>query len=176
MTNLHNINHRNYGHKILSAPEIRTSARQILEAASKRMPPYKELMKSYTVHDVKLEDLIRSLVSDKGSSAVTCHHCFNVCGGRPRCKYCQSKAYCSEECQTEDWEIHKVFCEKIQKAASEGETGRRISKREVYKDTVALQEKFQVLENLLLTSKMTGNDDAIATIQHYFKHGLENKK
>ena len=61
----------------------------------------------------------------------SCHNCFQSCINRLRCMKCQSKLYCSEECRTEDFEDHNIFCDLIHEEAEEGETGRRISKREV---------------------------------------------
>jgi hypothetical protein len=74
---------------------------------------------------------------------INCHYCGMYCMGRPRCKYCQSKAYCSQQCQTKDWSIHQIFCQKIQDAAAAGETGRRISKTKV--DQLAMEKDVERL-------------------------------
>ena len=65
-----------------------------------------------------------------GVAPFQCHQCASPSGGRPRCKYCQSKIYCDAACQAEDWPIHELFCKKIQEAAEAGEEGRRKSKHE----------------------------------------------
>jgi len=79
------------------------------------------------------EDLFKALLTKITMSPLYCHQCGRSCRGRPRCKYCQSKAYCSEECQSEDWQVHQLFCKEIQEAEAGGEGGRRVSKREVEK-------------------------------------------
>merc|ERR1719319_1897871 len=85
-------------------------------------------------HVRKVEDKIESAAQTEMSRMPnSCHHCGRKCKGRPRCKYCQSKVYCSEECQSVDWEIHQMFCKDIQEAAAGGEMGRRFSKREIDK-------------------------------------------
>jgi len=82
-------------------------------------------------HMIKQENKIESAaMTEMCTMANNCHHCGNWCRGRPRCRYCQSKVYCSEECQSADWEVHQLFCKDIQEAAAGGEGGRRVSKME----------------------------------------------
>jgi len=82
--------------------------------------------------------IARAAQAEMNSMPNACHQCGMLCKGRPRCRYCQSKVYCSEECQSADWEIHEMFCKDIQEAAAGGEGGRRLSKREIDK---AAEEK-----------------------------------
>jgi hypothetical protein len=170
------VNDAHSGHRISKRDEIMKSIQHLLDAASLRMPPHKELMETmcggavrqtcnacraditvedFVIHNEnfrhthgvltlglnglqtscrkctsKVQEVSENCAPTVDDLGGLCHNCFKGCSGRPRCKYCQSKAYCSEECQTEDWEIHKMFCESIQKAEAEGEMGRRISKRE----------------------------------------------
>jgi len=82
-------------------------------------------------HMTKEENKLESAaMTEMCTMANNCHHCGNWCRGRPRCRYCQSKVYCSEECQSADWEVHQLFCKDIQEAAAGGEGGRRVSKME----------------------------------------------
>ena len=78
-------------------------------------------------HSVEEEKSVRR--QEAAAFGIFCHNCGIPCRGRPRCKGCQSKSYCSEECQTEDLVVHELFCTKIQDAASAGELGRRVSKK-----------------------------------------------
>jgi len=105
----------------------------------------------------KCEDKMRREEDKKARKALAemnsgmpnnCHHCGRMCRGRPRCKYCQSKAYCSDECKSADWEIHQLFCENIQDAAAGGEMGRKISKREIEKkaEEMATKEYYEAVQ------------------------------
>ena len=94
---------------------------------------------------VQEENKIKCVAQTEMSIISTkCHQCGVLCKGRSRCRYCQSKVYCSEECKSADWEIHEMFCKEIQEAAEGGEMGRRLSKREMdKKGEVMATEDFQ---------------------------------
>ena len=66
---------------------------------------------------------------------VDCHNCSKSSETRLRCFNCQSKVYCSEECKIDDLKDHEMCCDLIRAEAEKGETGRRISKREVDRAT-----------------------------------------
>ena len=77
-----------------------------------------------------------------------CAYCFKQCAGRPRCGGCKSKVYCSKECQEQDWEVHELFCEALNK-----EKRRYRSKRQIDEN---IQERLETQDNLVKNcSKVT---------------------
>ena len=40
----------------------------------------------------------------------TCAACFSACTGKKKCSNCKSVRYCSRECQTNHWSLHKKQC------------------------------------------------------------------
>jgi len=84
--------------------------------------------KDYMIHEEYIE--AQRALCFMQNLALFCSNCGKNCRGRPRCKDCQSKVYCNEDCLAEDAQLHQLFCQGIQDAAAEGELGRRISKRE----------------------------------------------
>merc|ERR1711997_1300202 len=87
--------------------------------------------------ELKNEDnaILYSALTDINTLSNHCHNCDMLCRGRPRCKDCKAKVYCSEECQATDLEVHQMFCKSIQEAMARGEMGRKVSKREMDKKT-----------------------------------------
>eukprot|EP00923_Selenidium_pygospionis_P009903 GHVN01017085.1.p1 GENE.GHVN01017085.1~~GHVN01017085.1.p1 ORF type:complete len:319 (+),score=31.93 GHVN01017085.1:254-1210(+) len=49
--------------------------------------------------------------------------CLNCKTGRFKCSSCGVMKYCSKNCQTEDWALHKLFCNAKKKPSSDGSWG-----------------------------------------------------
>jgi len=43
--------------------------------------------------------------------ATPCFKCSNLTA--VRCSKCKTTAYCSKDCQAEDWNVHKIFCQSL---------------------------------------------------------------
>eukprot|EP00124_Ichthyophonus_hoferi_P005352 Ihof_evm2s754 gene=Ihof_evmTU2s754 len=53
---------------------------------------------------------------DKKVSSILCHSCLKKASTLSRCSKCHKTKYCSRDCQTNDWSIHKRECKALRTA------------------------------------------------------------
>lgn len=68
-----------------------------------------------------------------------CHHCHKIEESALRCIRCKAVSYCSSDCQTNDWSIHKTKC-------SPFEEGKELPKISYHARMGWLPEKFDMSE------------------------------
>ena len=61
-----------------------------------------------------------------------CAHC-NVEEGTKRCSGCKQTYYCSKECQTKHWQIHKKKCKQIRRKKAKRNTNTKPKQHGIYK-------------------------------------------
>ncbi|CAE8622590.1 unnamed protein product [Polarella glacialis] len=65
----------------------------------------------------QLPRIIATQIKDEFGRVGTCAGCFRFSTKLKLCGRCRHMPYCSEQCQTSNWKLHKLVCKKASKTA-----------------------------------------------------------
>lgn len=81
------------------------------EVCKKALAERKVIMRSLTAHKDTLPEYAQLVADLNAQFGTPCQQC-DVLGKMSRCARCEVTAYCSRDCQVQDWPRHNSECKK----------------------------------------------------------------